>query len=80
MADPKDMMFFDSPSGATYTTRDGDNAKLTLDALLKLYKDLPKPPEVIVFNIKEFDNLPSNTAFISSDLADKIEEILKEQE
>jgi hypothetical protein len=71
---------FKSNQIGTYTSANNKDVDFSLEALLEIAAKLPKPPECLVFNIKEFKLLPENTLFVSSDLAEKLERIIKESE
>ena len=71
---------FDYNSNCTYTTNGGKQAKLSLNVLLKIMEDIPKTPRILTMPIqmKKLNILPDNTILISNDIAEAIEEALKD--
>lgn len=74
---------FDKQScNCTYTTNGEEQAKISIAALFELMKNIPKSPRILTMDIqlKEASILPDNTIVISSDIANALEQALKDGE
>jgi len=72
---------FDKLCNCAYTTNSGEPIKVSIAALVKLMKDIPKTPRILTMPIqlKEATVLRDNTILISSDIAEALEEAIKDK-
>ena len=71
---------FDSMCNCSYTSATtGIQAKVDIAALIKLMEKIPEIPQIFTMDIKLIKNsiLPKNTIFISSDIAEALDEALE---
>ena len=75
-----DCYGFDGLCNGTYTTSNGTNIKIPITALMEIMKQIPEPPKILSMNFQLFANnfLSKNTIIMSKDIADALEEVLKE--
>ena len=66
----------------TYTTSSGNKVKMSIDALMKIMEDIPEKPRILTMPIQILKHkiLPPNTIFISSDIAEALEQALEEKD
>ncbi len=64
----------------TYTADDGRGVKTSIPVLLELMKTIPEKPRILTMDIKVSRGqiLPPNTMVISKDIAEALEQALKE--
>lgn len=71
---------FDSLCNCAYTSTSGVKVQMDIAALLKLMESIPEIPRIFKMDIvlKPSPFLPKNTIVISEDIANALEEALKE--
>ena len=72
---------FDKLCNCAYTINNGEQIKVSLAALAKIMKDIPKMPRILTMPIqlKELGVLRDNTILISSDIAEALEEAINDK-
>ena len=72
--------FNSTSTNCDYTTFGGKQVKFSINALFKIMEDIPKTPRILTMPIqmKKLNILPDNTILISNDIAEAIEEALKD--
>jgi len=71
---------YDSMCNCSYASATtGEQAKVSIAALIKLMKSIPETPRIFIMDIELTRNnlLPKNTIYISSDIAEALDEVLK---
>jgi len=76
-----DYYNLDSQCCGTYTTSNGTNTKISIAALIETMKQIPEPPKIFSMDFQLFANnlLPKNTIIMSKDIAEALEEAMKEE-
>lgn len=64
----------------SFTSSRGTQVSLSLDTLIKVMEDMPKPPRILTMDIKLLEHplLDGNTILISSEIAKALEEAMGE--
>ena len=67
-------------TNCTYTTSNGANTQVSLDAVMKVAADLPIVPKIMTMDISMMRNslLPDNWIMLSDTVADALEKAMKE--
>ena len=71
--------FWDGDCNCTYTTTANTNVKMSTEALMELFEQLPERPKIFMMDIKIMtsDALPENWIMLSKSVAEALEEVMR---